>query len=326
MEVVSSKTLEYLVTHETLEPKNITNLDGETKIVPGTGGDTGKAEQKYGSIPLMYNFQNEKGEVQPDSFLYETPPLTSDFGISSMEKGKYNVRVVVRPGDVNGQIFKEDMDKIYYRNVEILQAQREARKVVLKEFKPTEPTSLYRKPIDVKRDDLSNEPIPGKHPEIYLKLNYYENKAKDGSGKVYVNKSKFELPDGTEVDWNILTNAKITFVAVLHIRSIYVGPKASTQIVLKRAIVTNISPADGGISQIKTRQQLMQQQPDLMDKLQRQIACLTTSKQDQMVPPKVPSFEPKDETEDAPTFSGLESDTIDMSAISSMANDIPSFN
>ena len=48
MEVVSSKTLEYLVTHETLEPKNITNLDGETKIVPGTGGDTGKAEQKYG--------------------------------------------------------------------------------------------------------------------------------------------------------------------------------------------------------------------------------------------------------------------------------------
>jgi hypothetical protein len=279
----------------------------EQKVIPGTGpqAQPPTPPQNYYQIPLMYNNGTPENRILND-FLIEGCEMKTDIGVQSKPSIGNPTRLdhsVMVKFDENNQEqgdFIKCMEAVYEGCGYILHQYKGNVKIphfntsmaVATGFK-----GLVYRPID----EVTSQPIQGRAPSMYFKL-FSRGKAP------FVEQTLFTGLDGKPISWTLLQGVEMKFIPLLHIKRVYIGGgKASIQMDMMSAIVTDIKQRGSTTRQTNTLAQLNQNRPQLLDTVSAQIARLTTDRQDQLVGASSPvaGGAPEQQPTNQPTFAGI---------------------
>ena len=298
-------TIDSKVTYKDFNVGRMTCTAPESKTVPNTGPNANppSAEQKYFVIPVMYKYGPEG--TKTDEMLIEGPELRTESGIigkTAPNSSRLEYSLMTR-FDVNipEQVqFLETLKALHGGCAQILAAYKGAVKFYNFDPKMAEATGM--KPlIYQQRDEASGEIIAGRAPSIFLKL---LNRGKPP----LVDQTLFTDLEGNPIDWKLLTNVEMKYIPLINVKRIYVGQKASIQLELRSAIVTDIHARNTTSKQLDTIHELRAKDGELSNKVTSQLSKLLMERQDQFLgSSKAPSSAPADNASgpNQPTFSGI---------------------
>ena len=109
----------------------------------------------------------------------------------------------------------------------------------------------FKNPLTYPKDKLTGQAIPGKDPQMYI--------------KVIPGKSIFTDLQGKVLSWKLLENVDMTFIPLVHYEKLYGnGKTASLQVKMASAVVTSIRPRNAGDLQKTTIQRYVSSNPTAM--------------------------------------------------------------
>lgn len=255
---------------------NVSGSDPKGKSFDDSSG----SKISYKEIPLTYNYATPENPIV-DSLYFECPEVTCFGGIKSEIK-EFSAR---KDGESDYVREKHSMmftfnlqdsecvdclgkwDELHKGTAQVLNKHKG--KVGLYSFNPDHPGEQYKHPIYYKMDPNTCERIKGRNPTIWVKLNHWNT-----------NKTLFTDVDENPIDWSLLKDVEIKLIPLLHIEKIYVGGgKASLQIKLVSAVVTDIVPINTRTRQTRTIDRLKKRK-GLAQNVAAQLATLRMEKQD----------------------------------------------
>ena len=278
---------------------SLTCSSPEQKTVPNTGPTASppSAPQHYKVIPLQYNYGTAEKQMK-DDFLLEFPEVKSPWGISAFPKqgGKtgfdFSISVPVDPNTENGKILTRVITDIHGATAFILETYRA--QVGLFDFTASAASaSGFKCPLKYARDKATGALIEGKNPTISLKLFTRGN-----ADHTY--RTLFTTPNGVPIDWDLLKEAEVKLIPLVHIKQIYVGAVKSLQLEMKSAIITDIVARGKESVQTDTMMQLNEANPELSNHVAQQLAKLMNDR----IKPTV-NLSEKPSTDNKPTFEGI---------------------
>jgi len=300
MEVVQFEALkDSFATYLDYTNARLCSATPETKKTKDQNG----MEIVYYQIPFMYNYGSHEKRVL-NEFLIEGCEMYSKDGIITKPnaRGGNDYSILVKFDNANDDHckFVEAMKAIHFGTAHILNACKG--QVKLYNFTPNmaEATGL-KSPIYIARDEMTGEIIQGKAASMFLKL--------FSRGKPpMVEQTLFTDPSEEKIPWHLLNTVEMKFIPLIHVKRIYIGGgKASIQMEIISAIVTNITPKNTTTKQLSTINKLNASNPNIKDIVGGQIAKLKLERQDQLV-----STNPAPVTTNAPesTFIGIQKPTM----------------
>ena len=142
-------------------------------------------------------------------------------------------------------------------------------KVGMFSFNPENPGENLKNPLYYKMDPVTCERVAGRNPTVWVKLNVYKS-----------NKTLFTDVNGNVIDWALLTDVEVKMIPLIHAEKIYIGGgKASLQLKLASAIVTDIVPINTRSRQTATLDRLKNKK-GLADAVASQLAQMRMERQD----------------------------------------------
>ena len=275
---------------ETTQPNEDNQIDYSYEQFKGShlGGaepkersfDNANGKVQYKEIPLHYNYGTEQTPII-DSCFFECPVVSSFGGIVT----KRDERPGKAPGDPTyvresySMMFTFELqdpecvnclnklDDLHLASAQILG--RFKGKASMYDFNPDSPGGLYKNPVYWKRDEVTGERVAGRNPSLWVKLNNYKN-----------NKTLFTDLNENPIDWSLLTDVEIKMLPLIHVEKVYIGGgKASLQLKLVSAIITDIVPINTRTRQTKTIDRL-KKRAGLADAVSSQLASLRMERQD----------------------------------------------
>ena len=271
---VQKSDLDYYYTQ--FNGEHVGSVDPRDKSFEGENGKV-----TYKEILLQYNYGTSESPII-DGCYFECP-IVSSFGGIQTERKTYPSKTPGDPPYVSEKhsiCLKFDLqdeeckgclskwDELYKGTCHALNKHKG--KVGLFSFSPENP-AVYKHPIYYKMDTLTCERVQGVNPVLWVKLNNWKN-----------NKTLFTDLNENPVDWSLLKDVEVKMIPLLQIEKIYVGGgKASLQIKLVSAIITDIAPINTRTRQTRTIDRLRKNK-GLADNVASQLALLRMDKQDHL--------------------------------------------
>jgi hypothetical protein len=254
------------------------HLDGAEPKDKSFDSQNGKVT--YKEISLSYNYGTPDAPII-DSCYIEFPEVTSYGGIVAKKETKapikdgdpsyikesYSMMFTLNLQDPECVACLKKMDDLHKGSARVLAKYKG--KVGMYSFNPEHPGEIYKHPIYYKIDPVTCEKVAGKNPSLWVKLNAWKN-----------NKTLFTDLNETVIDWALLNEVEVKMIPLLHVEKIYIGGgKASLQIKLHSAIVTDIAPINTRTRQTATLDRLRQRK-GLADTVASQLAQMRMERQD----------------------------------------------
>jgi hypothetical protein len=269
-----------IVPFNNLNIDKIVSSPPNAKSIPNSG-------MTYFLIPLGYDYSNNNENPRIDTFYLELPKVKCYNGIiintpkitnnSNNQqkldfKPQYQMCISFSTLGYDIKDFVLKFNKLYMKLASIVDANKIFCK--LPKFNLRDPESLLKNPLYYQQDPETKEYIPGKSPTLYCKL------FKRDFGNSLSEKTLFITPSKKEIDWKNLFNCEIELCPLLSIESIYVGSKASIQMKMVSAIVTNINPRNSVSRQISSLTEILDKDPNIVDKVDEQINKISQERKD----------------------------------------------
>ena len=294
---------ETLTTYVDFSVTRLSCTPPEQKQIPGTGPNATppSAPQHYHQIPVLYNFGTQDNRIL-NEFIIEGCEMESKSGIQSKTgpsgRSEHSIMCSFDINNPDQARFIETMSQIHGGCAYILQQFKGAVKLPHFNAGMAEATGL-KNPVYRPRDEVSGEPIQGRSPSIFWKL--------FSRGKPpLVEQTLFTDLEAKPIPWNLLTSVNMKFIPLIHVKRIYIGGgKASIQMEVISAIVTETVARNTTTRQTGTIERLKQARPELADKVAAQLAKLTAERLDQMLGAAVPQHAEMQTGEAQPTFAGI---------------------
>jgi hypothetical protein len=254
---------------------HVQGVDPKEKSFEGENGQV-----KYKEVPIQYNYGTDENPIIDQCFI-ELPEVTCFGGINTetkkyppkkegdppyiSEKHQMCLRFDLMDDECAACLLK--LDELHKGSCLALAPHKG--KVGLYSFNPEHPGELYKHPVYYKMDPVSCERVKGLNPTMWVKLNSWKN-----------NKTLFTDLDGNPIEWSLLRDVEIKLIPLLHVEKIYVGGgKASLQIKMISAVVTDIVPINTRTRQTRTLDRLKKKK-GLANNVASQLAQLRMEKQD----------------------------------------------
>lgn len=256
-----------------VEDDKVIALDKVSRDIPiPRGAPAGtKSPGKYHEIPAKYNYGTLEEPIY-DELLIEGPEMYSEYGIVEREyNGKKTLSMSARlqtKTNPEHEEFKKAIIRIYLKFVLALDKIKGA--VGIPGFMPSLPINTgFKSPIYQKRDEQSKI-IDGFDPMFEAKI--IQSHFKYGEQTLFTYTDLEPIPDPRLV----LEGTGVSYIPIYHIKKVYVGGgKASMQIDIKSAIVTNVVPRNTKSMQEDTAKKLKETKPNIESILKEQIAKIT---------------------------------------------------
>jgi hypothetical protein len=255
-------------------------IDGSEPKEKSFDSQNGKVTYKY--IPLLYNYGVPNAPII-DSCYFEFPEVSCHGGIVSKKETKpalkdgdapylkesFSMMFTFNLLDPECVACLNKMDELHKGTARVLAKHKG--KVGMYSFNPEHPGEIYKHPIYYKIDPVTCERVAGRNPSLWVKLNGYKN-----------NKTLFTELNKSVIDWALLSEVDVKMIPLLHVEKIYIGGgKASLQIKLHSAIVTDIAPINTRSRQTVTYDRLKQRK-GLADTVASQLAQMRMDRQDNL--------------------------------------------
>lgn len=274
----------------------------EQKTIPGTGQQATPPSppQFYYQIPLMYNFGTDDVRILND-FVFEACELNSSVGIQSKpgQSGRLEHSIMCKfdANNAGHSRFIETIGQIHAGCAYILSQMKGGVKLFNFDPKMAEATGL-KNPVYRARDQVTGEIVQGRAPSMFLKL------FSRGTGPL-AEQTLFTGLDGKPVPWTLLQGVEMKFIPLIHVKRLYVGGgKASIQMEVVSAVITDIRARNTTTRQLSTIHGLISANPALADTVAAQLAKLTIDRQDQMLG-AAPHQVQHGDNESQPTYAGI---------------------
>lgn len=252
------------VTSTDFKPSFLRGSEPDAKNIPNQPG------QSYSEIKLSYNYGTEEQPIITGCY-FELPEIECN-GIVTREdqktgkNGPYtkvSSSQMIRFNLQNEEVREclEKFDQLHSRASHIIGKYKG--KLKMHDFDPERPGSSFKNPIYYARDENTGEKIKGRNPSLWVKLNNWSG-----------NKTLFTDLNGTPINWDVLKDVDMKMVPLLHVEKIYIGSKASLQLRLTSAIVTEIHAANTVTKQMSTLERLKAKRRGLADQVSAQLAQL----------------------------------------------------
>ncbi len=253
-------------------------IDGSDPKEKSFDSQNGKVTYKY--IPLLYNYGVPNSPII-DSCYFEFPEISCHGGIVSKKETKpalkdgdapylkesFSMMFTFNLLDPECVACLNKMDELHRGTARVLAKHKG--KVGMYSFNPEHPGEIYKHPIYYKIDPVTCERVAGRNPSLWVKLNGYKN-----------NKTLFTDLNKNVIDWALLADVDVKMIPLLHVEKIYIGGgKASLQIKLHSAIVTDIAAINTRSRQTVTYDRLKQRK-GLADTVASQLAQMRMERQD----------------------------------------------
>lgn len=271
----------------------------EFQSAPPTPENPKGTMQPYYVIPFYYNVGSFSERIV-DEFNMEFCELSCPFGLTmkTKEKGppEYSMMFKIDLNNPEQARFVKTLDILHHDAAVELQKQRGG--VAMPQFVAQMATACgFKHPLYYATDQLTGEVIPGRAPNLYVKL------FRRGQPP-YEDMTIIESLDSDEpVDWDLLKGVALKCIPVVQIKRIYIGQKASIQMEMKRCIITDVDKRNSVAQQLSTINRLRTERPEVVDKVSGQLAKLSSTRQDFLLQ-KQQSSTPSQVTSDRPEVSG----------------------
>ena len=254
------------------------HVKGSKPVSKSFENNNGKVS--YNEVPLTYNYGTEESPII-DSCFFECPEVSSFGGINIKTETKpprnegdppyvkksYSIMFSFDLQDPECVACLEKLDQLHVGTAQALEKYKGD--LSMFSFKAEHPGELFKHPVYYKMDPATCERIKGRNPSVWVKLNDWKT-----------NKTLFTDLAGNKVDWALLEDVELKLVPLLHIEKIYVGGgKASLQVKLVSAVITDIIPINTKTRQTRTLDRL-KAKAGLADSVAAQLAELRMAKQD----------------------------------------------
>lgn len=264
----------------------------------------------YKEIALQYNYGNPESPII-DSCFFELPIVSSYGGIVEKRETKpalkegdppyikesYSMMFSFNLQDQECITCLQKLDELHLASARVLGQYKG--KVGFYDFDPERPGNTLKNPVYYKRDEVTGERVAGTNPSMWVKMNHWRN-----------NKTLFTDLNETPIDWSLLKDVEIKMIPLVHVEKIYVGSKASLQLKLVSAVITDIAPINTRTRQTRTIDRL-KKRAGLADQVASQLAQLRMDKQDSL-----------DDGQQHPSVAHLPSDSGSMHTIPSSSGTI----
>ena len=283
-----------IVSYDVFDMKNMRASSPDQKTAKGKSDKGDEIDIKYYIIMLTYNY-GIPGQPRISDFYLEGCELESNGGIiDNTAKGRgFSIMTRLSPSNPEHVKFENCINHIYGGCCYIIGQNKGT--LGMRSFDPAHPGETFKNPIYIPYDKITCDPIPGRDHTMFLKL------FRRGFG-VMEEKTLFTDLNGKPIDWTLLMAVKMKFIPLLYIKRIYSGNKPSLQIELQSALVTSVQARNTQSMQMETARRIMQSRPEAVDRLQAQIAKLTTDRGAQLSSVKE---SPSPVADGAPTYAGL---------------------
>ncbi len=256
------------------------HIHGNEPVPKSFESQNGKVS--YQEIPLTYNYGSEEAPII-DSCYFECPEVLSYGGIQSECKTlppknegdapyiqeKHSMMFTFNLQDAECVACLDKWDQLHTGSAKALENYKG--KVKMYSFTAEHPGELYKHPIYYKMDTNTCERVKGRNPTIWVKLNHWKN-----------NRTLFTDLDENPIDWDLLRDVEVKMIPLIHVEKIYIGGgKASLQIKLVSAVVTDIVPINTRTRQTRTIDRLKKRK-GLANNVAAQLATLRMEKQDSL--------------------------------------------
>jgi hypothetical protein len=133
----------------------------------------------------------------------------------------------------------------------------------------------FKDPMYYPRDKITRKLVPGGLPSMYYKL-FVRGKPP------YEERTLFTHVGGKVVSWASLKMVYMKYIPLFHIKGIYAGGgKASIQMEMVSAIITDIRAKGSESQQTSTMSRLQQTRPELVDDVTEKLARLEANRRAQ---------------------------------------------
>jgi len=261
--------------------------------------ETSNGKVQYKEIPIQYNYGTPESPII-DSLFFELPEVSSFGGIVEKRESKpglkegdpaymkesYSMMFSFNLQDQECAACLKKFDEMHKGTCYAL-AKHKGR-VGMPSFNPEFPGEIYKHPIYYKIDPVTCERVAGKNPSLWVKLNSYKN-----------NKTLFTDLEENIIDWSLLKDVEVKMIPLLHVEKIYIGGgKASLQIKLVSAVITDIAPINTKTKQTATIDRLKQRK-GLAENVAAQLASMRMERQDALdggqIRPQAAKLPPSDQ-------------------------------
>ena len=271
---------------------NFRNFKIENLIIGSVQKKTSVADKSatYYEIPLSYKYErciNGKNAFIIDDLYIEFPELTSNGGIIKKineKSGKTEASIMasfnISDQEINeftkqGSYLEEDergtIGKIYYSCLDAIFEQKGQIPSFSKTQKVEFLEALVTQMIYWPTDDQGMI-VAGKNPVKYFNLiNQGEPGTKNRRETLFNYPSKDDNGKIKKISWECLENVKMKFIPNVKIPKIYIGQKASIQVKIESAIVTEINRIGDISSQTETLERLMESRPDISKSIEESL-------------------------------------------------------
>lgn len=257
-------------TYKTFDPKRLTN-SVPNKRTPNPTPD-GKQAPDYYQIPLLYNNGTEENPIF-DSFEVEGCELSTLTGLTSKPnpndptKIEDNLLAKFDPNNEDHAKFMEVFHQIYERCCELIHGVKNV--VKKKDFDKNSPKSVFKYPVYIPTDELTDLPIPGKSPSMFLNII-----SRGPTPTLFVD--GYNKP----IDKKLLYNIEMKYIPLFYFKWIHVGTGIKLQIDLKSAAVTYVKKRNTESTQSSTINSLAALRPDYASNLANSLAKLQSERQE----------------------------------------------
>lgn len=243
--------------------------------------ETAQGKQTYNEIPIQYNYGSDENPII-DSCFFEFPIVSTNGGIVCKKEEKksrnpgdppymkesYSMMFVFDLQDNDCVKCLSKLDELHRGVARAIFPYKT--KIGLPYFDPNNPQATgLKNPVYYKMDELTNEPVKGRNPSIWVKMNHWKN-----------NKTLFTDLNGNPIDWSLLYDVEAKMIPLIHVEKVYSGATTSIQMKMVSAVITDIAPLNTRSRQVNTLERLKQKYSGLADTVASQLAQLRMEKQD----------------------------------------------
>lgn len=257
-------------------------------------------------INLLYNYSTNTEVPDFDDFEMELCEFTAPNGITVKETEQKDGSIrrdesILVKFDVNNPDHAQCMETLKDLHWRLAKLTGDVKFIIKRpQYKADDPvTSGFKELIYFPIDDMG-QPIPGRAPSMFLKL-FSWGKGDTATSSVFVDL------DNKPVNKKLLEGVELKFIPSLQIRRIRSAASISVNMEIKSAIVISAKEKNTESAQLATLQRLKNERPELKSTLSSQLARLTATRQNKIVPPSMDNPPPNENPEEQTTSSGLTS-------------------
>lgn len=237
-------------------------------------------------INLLYNYSSNTEIPDFDDFEMELCEFTAPNGITVKETEQKDGSLrrdesILVKFDVNNPDHAQCMETLNNLHLRLAKLIGDVKFIIKKgSYKTEDPvTSGFKELIYFPIDDMG-QPIPGRAPSMFLKL-FSWGKGDTATSSVFVDL------DNKPVNKKLLEGVELKFIPSLQIRRVRSAASISVNMEIKSAIVISAKEKNTESAQLATLQRLKTERPELKNTLSSQLAKLTATRQNKIVPPSM---------------------------------------